>query len=103
MEIKPKKTVRFTQVVEAAGRPVPVTLWTEPEKDKAFSKAMREHRVLTVIQRNAGSKTDYGLVGFFKEPLATYMVFPKKLAYPAETKVVGIKYDQLAESKPAKR
>ena len=101
MEIKPLKTVRFTQLVETAGKPVAVTLWTAPKDDPDFSKAMREERVLTVIQRNVGAKADYGLVGFFEQPLATYLVFPKRLPYPPETKVVGIKYDQLAEPQPS--
>ena len=100
MEIKPLKTVRFTQLIESSGHPEPVTLWTPPEDDPAFSQAIKEQRVLTVIQRTVGAKADYGLVGFFKEPLATYLVFPKKLEYPSETKVIGIKYGQLAESKP---
>jgi hypothetical protein len=101
MEVKPTKTVRFSQVVESAGNPVPVTLWTAPEDNPDFTKAMDERRVLTVIQRSVGAKADYGLVGFFKEPLATYLVFPKELLYPSGTKVVGIKYEQLAEPKPS--
>src|SRR6185436_9594835 len=100
MDIKPLKTVRFTKLVEEPGEPVPVTLWTEPEEDRDFAKAMREGRVLTVVQRNVGARADYGLVGFFKEPLAMYLLFPKKLAHPEETKVIGIKYEQLAETKP---
>jgi len=100
MDIKPLKTVRFTKLVEESGEPVPVTLWTEPEEDRDFAKAMREGRVLTVVQRNVGARADYGLVGFFKEPLAMYLLFPKKLAHPEETKVIGIKYEQLAETKP---
>jgi hypothetical protein len=99
MEIKPLNTVRFTKLVEESGKPAPITLWTEPEQDRDFTKAMHETRVVTVVQRNVGTKADYGLVGFFKEPLATYLVFPKKLQHPPETKVVGIKYEQLAEPK----
>ncbi len=100
MEIKPKKAVRFIQIIQSAGRPVPVTLWTAPEKDPEFSKARREARVLTVIHRKKGAKADFGLVGFFKEALATYLVFPRRVPYPVETKVIGIKYDQLGEAKP---
>lgn len=100
MEVKPLKTVRFTKVVEESGQPEPVTLWTAPEEDRDFARAMREGRVLTVVQRNQGTKADYGLVGFFQEPLAAFLVFPKKLPHEAGTKVVGIKYEQLAESKP---
>jgi hypothetical protein len=100
MEIKPLRTVRFTKLVEESGKPIPITLWTEPEEDREFAKAMHEARVLTVVQRNSGAKADYGVIGFFKEPLATYLVFPKKLQHPPETKVVGIKYEQLAEAKP---
>src|SRR4051812_28828776 len=102
MDIKLKKTVRFTQLIESAGHPVPVTLWTKPEQDRNFSKAMKENRVLTVLQRSAGGKTDYGLVGFFQEPLATYLVFPRSLEYPIESKIVGIKYEQLAQAEPSR-
>jgi len=62
MDIKPLKTVRFTKLVEESGEPVPVTLWTEPEEDRDFAKAMREGRVLTVVQRNVGARADYGVV-----------------------------------------
>jgi hypothetical protein len=101
IKIKPQKTVRFTQLVQTAGKPVPVTLWTAPDEDPVFSKATREKRVLTVVQRNVGTKADYGLIGFFQEPLASYLVFPKPLPYPPETRVIGIKYEELAEARPA--
>src|SRR4051794_33559316 len=100
MSVVPKKTVRFTELVKEVGRPEQVTLWTPPQKDPAFWKAVQQHRVVTVIQRNIGSKKDYGLVGFFQQPLATFLVFDKKITHPDETKVVGIKYDQLRESPP---
>jgi hypothetical protein len=53
-----------------------------------------------VIHQNVGTKADYGLVGFVKKLLANFLVFPKPLGYPAETKIVGIKYEQITEGKP---
>src|SRR5262249_18571187 len=94
------KTVRFAKLVEESGRPELVTLWTAPEENREFMKAAKENRVVTVIHHNVGSKTDYGLVGFVKQLLANFLVFPKPLGYAAETKIVGIKYDQIAESAP---
>jgi hypothetical protein len=101
MRVKEKKTVRFAQLVEEFGRPEQVTLWTAPEENRDFMKAVRENRVVTVIHQNIGSKADYGLVGFFKKALAAFVVFPKRLPYPAETKIIGIKYQEIAESKSA--
>jgi len=38
----PKSTVRLTAVVEECGRPVSVTLWTDPKKDRGFQAANAE-------------------------------------------------------------
>jgi hypothetical protein len=100
VKVKEKKTVRFARLVEECGQPEQVTLWTAPEENRDFTKAVKENRVVTVIHHNVGSKVDYGLVGFVKQPLASFLVFPKTLGYPAETKIIGIKYEQIAESKP---
>lgn len=102
MEPLPKKTVRFAQLISDSGRPEIVTLWAPPETNRDFMKAVKENRVLTLIQRNVGSKTDYGLIGFFKEQQVSYLVFPKRLAHAHETKVIGIKYEELGESGAAR-
>lgn len=100
MEVKPKKTVRFDALLKAAGPPVPVTLWTKPEDDRDFMRATKERRVVTVIQNNVGTQKDYGLVGFYPQERATYLLFGKRIDLPEETKVIGIKYDRLATAKP---
>lgn len=89
------KTVRFDALVESSGRPEPVTLWTKPEDDRDFMRAVREKRVATLVQTNVGTKKDFGVVGFQQEENASYLVFPKAISYPAESKIVGIKYERL--------
>ena len=98
MDVVPKKTVRFTALVQSSGRPEQATLWTAPEQTPYFWKAVQQRRVLTVVQHNVGTKKDYGIVGFFQEPQATFLIFPKRIPYPDETKIIGIKYDQLEDA-----
>ena len=52
------KTRRFGDLVRESGRPEVVTLWTEPKKDRAFSKAIRENRVLTVESDPTSKRKD---------------------------------------------
>src|SRR5688500_19776013 len=77
MKVKEKKTVRFAALVEAAGQPEYATLWTKPEQDRDFMRAVKEDRIVTLIQRNVGTKKDYGLVGFFLQKNAGFLVFPR--------------------------
>ena len=100
MEVKPKKTIRFDAQVKQSGTPVQVTLWTKPDDDPDFMRAVKEDRVATVIQHNVGTKKDYGLVGFYPQERATYLIFPEPLPHPNETKIVGLKYDKLATPRP---
>jgi hypothetical protein len=94
-----KKTVRFDALVGQTGQPVQVTLWTKPEEDRDFMRAVKEKRVVTVIQHNVGTKKDYGLVGFHPQDRATYLIFRKPLGLPDETKIVG-KLPLLKEKEP---
>src|SRR5439155_3418877 len=96
----PSATVRFSVIVQQAGHPELFTPWQDPQTDRGFKRAMAEHRVMTVRQENVGTRKDFGLVGFFKEPNATYLVFPKSLATYEGKRVVGIKYDLLATTPP---
>ena len=93
------KTFRFTELVKKAGHPQVATLWTDPKSDGEFSKAIRENRVLTILGQNAGTKKEFGKVGFLKKKDAAYFVFPKSLPQLGKTWVVGIKYDLLAQRK----
>ena len=56
---------------------------------------MKARRVLTVYQANVGSKTDFGVMGYVPDRLASYLVFPKPLPDLPEARIVGIKYDLL--------
>lgn len=94
------KTIRFDALVKSAGEPEQVTLWTKPEDDADFMKAVRGNRVVTVIQRNVGTKKDFGVVGLLVQKNAVYLIFPKQIAAPAETKVIGIKYDRIGTAEP---
>ena len=100
MKVKEKKTVRFDALVKQAGQPEQATLWSKPEHDREFMAAVKAHRIVTVVQHNVGTKKDFGLVGFFPKEKATFFVFPKAIDEETKTKVVSIKYDQIAGSKP---
>lgn len=93
------KTVRFAELVKKAGQPHVATLWVSPESDGDFSKAIRENRVLTIFGQNAGTKKEFGKVGFVKKKDAAYFVFPRALPQLGKTWVVGIKYDRLTQPK----
>lgn len=82
--------IRFRDLVKTAGAPEPKSLWTDPKNDRDFMRAVKQGRVLTVVQ---GSKRkDFGELGFHQHPGALYFVFPKPLPVE-EGRVVGIKYD----------
>jgi len=90
------KTVRFGDLVRDCGRPEVVTLWIEPNKDRAFSKAVRENRVLTVETDPTSRRKDFGRIGFHHVHGAIYLVFPRALPKEKDSRIVGINY-QLAE------
>lgn len=92
--------IRFAQLVKKSGEPETLTLWTEPEKNPDFMKAVRQNRVLTVIQRPAAHHKDFGTIGFLKENHALYFLFPKPLPKEPNAQVVGIKYDLLQKEQP---
>jgi len=87
-------------LIKESGHPKEVTLWTKPDDNPVFKRAVKEKRVMTVIQRNVGTKKDFGLVGFFAKPKAAFWVFPKSLEPSSETKIIGIDYEKLATPKP---
>src|SRR5947209_5865159 len=96
------KTIRFGDLVRGSGRPEVVTLWVEPKKDKNFSKAMDENRVLTVLTDPGSHRKEYGRIGFHQQDGAIYLVFPRPLPAPpdkTDARVVGINY-QLTEARP---
>jgi hypothetical protein len=91
-----RKTLHFGDLVRESGRPEAVTLWIPPKKNRSFSKAIRENRVLTIHSDPASHRKDYGAIGFHEEKGATYLVFPKALPKKCDSRIIGINY-QLAE------
>jgi hypothetical protein len=90
--------IRFRDLVKMAGTPEPKSLWTDPRNDRDFMRAVKQKRVLTVVQES--KRKDFGELGFHQHPNALYFVFPKRL--PAEEgKVIGIKYDLAEPGEPA--
>lgn len=92
-------TIRFRELVKSAGRPEPKSLWSDPKHDRRFMQAVKQNRVLTIVQEPTSKRTDFGEIGFHQGRHASYFVFPKSL--PAnQGKVVGIKYDLVEEDQP---
>jgi hypothetical protein len=89
------ETVRFSKIVEAAGRPVVHILWIDPDKDPILKKAINAKRVMTVYQGLTKSKADYGTVGFQKGVSGQILIFPQSLKRFADKRVTGVKYDLL--------
>jgi hypothetical protein len=88
-------TVRFSKIVEVAGKPIVHILWIDPAKDTILQKAIQANRVMTIHQRPGGTKTDYGTIGFEKNVSGQVLIFPKSLKPFADKRVVGVKYDLL--------
>jgi len=50
---------------------------------------------MTIHQPPAGTKTDYGTIGFEKNVSGQVLIFPKSLKSFADKRVIGVKYDLL--------
>jgi hypothetical protein len=100
MQKKKSRTVRFDALVKTSGQPEEITLWAKPQEDPEFMRAVKQRRVMTIIQTNVGTKKDFGLIGFFPQEKAAFWVFPKPIDESEESKVIGIKYDKLAAGTP---
>src|SRR3954453_18306092 len=98
----PKATARLAAVVEQSGRPEPVTLWVNPRNDKRLQAAIKQHRVLTVKQETVGTKKDFGIVGFHREPNVAYWIFPKSIQRFDGKRIIGIDYGLLQPPKVKK-
>jgi hypothetical protein len=92
-----EKTTRFGDLIRNSGRPRTLTLWTDPKKDHSLQQAIRDNRVLTVIQEPTNKHKDYGLMGFHQQPSAMYLIFPRALPAASDARVVGINYQLLEE------
>lgn len=102
MESPKGKTVRFSQLVANSGNPEVITLWADPRKDQSFMQLVKKQRVVTIVQKPTGSKKDFGYIGFFPQPFAVFMVFPKALKPDPGLQIIGIKYDLLKLASPHK-
>lgn len=91
------KQIRFSELVKKCGRPETVTLWTKPEDNPPFQKAVRENRVLTLVLKPPGHHPDFGEIAFHQRPNALYLVFAKPLPQATGARVVGVKYDLIEE------
>jgi len=94
-----EKKIRFGDLVRNSGKPQPMTLWTDPKKDKPFSKAVKENRIVTVIQDPASKRKAFGQIGFHEQSHAFYLAFPRSLPRQNGSRVVGISYELLEEPK----
>ena len=92
-----EKRVRFGDLVRASGRPEVHPLWTDPENDREFTRAVRQKRVLTVLPQPGSKKKDFGEVGFHKRSRAIYLLFPRRLSPVTGARVTGINYELLEE------
>ena len=91
MKLLKTKTKRFTDVVEAVGKPGPYLLWQKPAQDRQLQSEIKNHRMMTVLRTDSG--TEFGLIGFKMHKAATYLVFPKSLKRFEDRRIVGINWD----------
>ena len=92
------ETLRFQTLVDRSGRPDVYTPWADPLKDRKFQKARKENRVLTIHQNLHGAK-DYGAVGFQEGRGLQFLIFPKSLRWAEGKRIIGIRYEDIAEAK----
>jgi hypothetical protein len=98
MKNEPAKNVRFASVVAQAGQPEVYLPLSDPKHDRAFMRAVKEHRVLSVKQEPTSTRKDFGVVGFDEARHNTYLVFEKPLTKFLDARIVGIKYDVVSAS-----
>jgi len=79
------------------------TLWLPPNKDPELQRAEKAHRVMTIESGAPGGKADVGRVGFDPDSArpAQFLIFPKSLKSFEDVRVVGIKFDLVAQPKLA--
>ncbi len=99
VKLSKTKTARFASVVQSCGRPETFTPWSDPTRDKTFLRAVRQNRVLT-IKHDPGTRRDFGVVGFIKEPRASLLISAKSLRRFQNRRIIGIKYDLLKPAEP---
>ena len=96
-----EKRIRFGDLVKSTGKPQTATLWMVTKKDPAFSRALRQNRVLTIVQQRPGGHQEFGIIGFLLGSRATYLVFPRTLPKNENARVIGVNRQLLDEPKAA--
>jgi hypothetical protein len=91
------KTARFSEVVARSGRPEVHLTWTAPAADRVLQAAAEKSRVMTVHQQVRGTKKDSGVVGIEEGRDAQFLIFPKSLRPFVGRRIVGLRYELLAE------
>lgn len=91
MKLLKTKTKRFADVVDAAGKPEPYTLWQKPAQDRCLQSEIKNNRVMTILKTETGS--EFGMIGFKEQKGASYLVFSKSLKPFENRRVVGINWD----------
>jgi hypothetical protein len=95
------KSVRFALVVASAGKPELYLALFDPKQDRAFMRAVKEQRVLSIRQDPTSQRADFGMVGFDEQKYTTLLIFPKPLTAFADARVIGIKYNMVREARVA--
>jgi hypothetical protein len=96
-----EKAIRFGDLVRSAGRPQTFALWTAPKENRSLTQAIRQNRVVTVVQEPTGKRKDFGLIGFHEGPHSSYLLFPRRLPQK-EGRIIGLNYDLIEEPSVSK-
>ena len=91
MKLLKVKTMRFTRVVEIAGKPEVYTLWQKPAQDRHLQSRIKNHRVMTIQKSESG--TEFGIAAFKEHKGASYLIFPKSLKRFENNRIVGIDWE----------
>jgi hypothetical protein len=89
------RNTRFSEIVASSGKPEVYTLWRDPAEDRHFQSLIKTNRVVTILKSDTG--TYFGQVGFKARKGATYLVFPKSLKRFENHRIIGIKWEEIAE------
>ena len=93
-----EKRIRLGDLVRNSGRPRAVTLWIDPKKDRNVTKAVKENRIITVVQDPTSKRKEFGQIGLHVQPHAFYLIFPRPLPKEKDSRVIGINYALLEDN-----
>jgi len=87
--------MRFATVVNKSGKPDVHLVLVPPQNDASLQKAIKSHRVMMLHQ---SGPSDFGTVGFENGVAGQILVFPRSLKPFEGTRIVGIRYELLADA-----